>query len=524
MTSPSFDPSALAGNVLAAFASPFSQANRIVQLALAGGSGIAPDTLLAHRVIGHEAINDTYRITVDALSADSFIESKELLGQGAAITVRTAAGDERIVTGVVTQVGFGGMNGGLTRYLLRIEPLLATLAHRTNSRTFQDKTVIDIVTAILQEHIERNPVFAKYFALDNKANQTYPKRSYCQQYRETDQAFITRLLAEEGISFYWTYSNDDDVPVHTMTLFDDAYTPEEAMHARIRFHRADGTENEDSITGWQSARQIGPGRTSLGTYDYKRAATYSGSEHSSIHQSDHGNDLASTLESYHHQAPYYGADEAEMARYALLRQQAGDLPTKISTGAGTPRGLGAGRYFELGDHPVIDHDYQEDRQFVVLSLDWVAENNLPSDTANTLRTLFPQASMQQLAADANADARLVAPWRRPPPQTNPRNPTNAPSTRYGAAFPSSPHMIGRNMRSRPHPACKPLSSQAPPARKSSPTRMAVSKCNFRGSARKTIPKTTRTMTTRARPGCASLPPAPMPAGACSTSPELDRKY
>ena len=42
MTSPLFDPSALAGNVLAAFASPFSQANRIVQLALAGC--IAPDT------------------------------------------------------------------------------------------------------------------------------------------------------------------------------------------------------------------------------------------------------------------------------------------------------------------------------------------------------------------------------------------------------------------------------------------------------------------------------------------------
>ena len=406
MTSPSFDPSALARNVLAAYASPFTQSRRIVQLALAGGS--APDTLLAHRVIGHEVINNSYRVTVEALSADSFIESKELLGQGAAIKVRTADGDERIVTGVVTQVGFGGMNGGLTRYFLQIEPLLATLAHRTNSRTFQDKTVIDIVTAILQEHIERNPVFAKYFALDNKVNKTYPTRSYCQQYQETDLAFITRLLAEEGISFYWTYSNDDDVPVHTMTLFDDAYTLEEAMHPQYRYHRSDGTENQDSIIRWESARQIGPGLTTLGTWDYKRAATYGGSEQSSIHQGDHGNDLAGTLESYHHQAPYYGADETEMARYALLRQQAGDMQTKISTGVGTPRGLGAGRYFELSDHPVIDHDYQEDRQFVVLSLDWVAENNLPSDTSNALRTLFPQASMQRLAADANADARLVA--------------------------------------------------------------------------------------------------------------------
>ena len=118
MTSPSFDPSALAGNVLAAFASPFTQANRIVRLALASGGDIAPDTLLAHRVIGHEAINDTYRVTVDALSADSFIELKDLIGQGATITVRTADGDERIITGVVTRAQSGGSTGGMARYIL----------------------------------------------------------------------------------------------------------------------------------------------------------------------------------------------------------------------------------------------------------------------------------------------------------------------------------------------------------------------------------------------------------------------
>ena len=71
MTSPSFDPSALAGNILAAFASPFTQARCILKFALAHGNGIAPDTLLAHRVIAHEAINDSYRITVEALSADN---------------------------------------------------------------------------------------------------------------------------------------------------------------------------------------------------------------------------------------------------------------------------------------------------------------------------------------------------------------------------------------------------------------------------------------------------------------------
>lgn len=391
----------LADSLLAAFASPFTQQNRLVRLRFSSDSGIASDTLLAHRVTGHEAISEPFCFTVEAFSADSLIELKALHGQGVALTVQTAHGEERALTGIVSLVTNGGSNGGAARYLLRIEPALVALKHRRNSRTFQDKNVLEIVQSILNEHIDRNPVFSAHFALDIQTRKRYPTRSYCQQYRESDYAFITRLLAEEGISYTWTY-RDEDTPVHVMSLFDDVYTLDAAMQPVYRFHRADGTESDDSITHWESERRIGPGSVALNSFDYKRVATYDGIAQSAIDQGERGNGLASTLESYDHQAPYYGADDDELARYALLRQQAADLPMKTFAGSGTVRSMGAGHYFELRDHPEHDHDSPQDREFVILSLDWRAQNNLPGDAGKQLQTLFPFG--QRLAGETAADA------------------------------------------------------------------------------------------------------------------------
>ena len=144
----------LADPLLSAFASPFRQTNRLLRLDLAGDAGVAPDLLLAHRVRAHEAVSEPYRLEVEALSADSRLALKSLLGVGAAIRLTTADGGERVVSGVVTRAEHLGSDGGAARFGLRIEPVLAVLDERLNSRVFQDKSVPQIVAAILREHLD----------------------------------------------------------------------------------------------------------------------------------------------------------------------------------------------------------------------------------------------------------------------------------------------------------------------------------------------------------------------------------
>ena len=284
-----------------------------------------------------------------------------------------------------------------------------------------------------------NPAIAKSFQHQSELSQTYPIRSYCLQYRETDLAFIQRLLAEEGISYRFTHgpdpktslkSSDDanasrnstgnsaanessdgqgtDTPLHTLILFDANHHLPENGQSLARFHRTDGIEADDAIDQWTGSRQIHSSQTQLASYDYKAVATHVGNEDTRTprvlpqngfalssgrtQQSDPGADLTTSLEDYDPQTGYYGADPDEMARYTKLRQQAKDLTNKTFQGQGTVRSLHPGTWFELQDHPIHDQDNPEDRQFLVTGINFEAENNLTPEAKQSLGGLLNASS------------------------------------------------------------------------------------------------------------------------------------
>lgn len=237
----------------------FRQENRILSLRFGADSGLAKAALIPHHLTGAEQLSGSYRYQLDCLSADVLLELKALIGLPAEIALLLPDGGARLLSGLVTAAEHRGSDGGFAAYRLVIEPALATLAHRRNSRVFQDKTVPDIVAAVLDEHIAANPVIARSFQYQSDLTKTYPVRSYTLQYRESDLAFIERLLAEEGISYTYRQGADGEVsrhvghmirvdaPMHTLILFDANASLAGQHHGRIRFHRTDGVEGEDAI-------------------------------------------------------------------------------------------------------------------------------------------------------------------------------------------------------------------------------------------------------------------------------------
>ena len=183
-------------DLLASGASLFGQGSRLLKLRFPESAGIGPEVLLPHKLHGEEALSQNYRYTLDCLSADTHLELKIFLGQAVEIRLLLPDGGYRLLTGLVTIAAHAGADGGFARYTLTIEPALATLTHRRNSRVFQDKTVPTIVLAILDEHLASNPGFSGAFQYREVLTKTYPVRSYCLQYRESDLAFVTRLLAD----------------------------------------------------------------------------------------------------------------------------------------------------------------------------------------------------------------------------------------------------------------------------------------------------------------------------------------
>ena len=390
-------------SLLASYASAFNQQQRLLTLDLDGGD-VQPEALLPLSLSLDEAVSECYAARIDCLSPDGDIPLKSLLGVAARIGVVDAEGQESVRCGVVSRAESLGADGGFAHYALTVEPPFALLRHRRASRVFQDMTVPDIVKQIISEHQAANPVFGRVQTLSFHTQPASP-RSYCLQYRESDRDFIVRLLHEEG--YAWRFDHHDgQQPQVELVVFDDPYSLPAAPLERVRYHRSDATEDEDGLTDWRAARQVVSGNVALASFDYQPVATQHTGDQTRVQQGRGGDALQSSLQDYDPQSLYYASDADQLSHYAQLRQQAHDLQAKQFSGGGSVRGLAAGQWFRLDDHPAHEADSSEQREFVVTRQTVTARNNLPADLQGALSGLIGQP--QPASANQPFDTRFTA--------------------------------------------------------------------------------------------------------------------
>jgi type VI secretion system secreted protein VgrG len=158
--------------------------------------GFADDALRVVSFSGTERMSHAYAFEIEvATNAGNLDEiERAALGQRAVFTwmVGTAP---RCFYGVIGAVALGsGAASHAFRYRLRLVPRLWLLRRKRKTRVFQNLRVPDVVTAVLLE----GGIAARW-----QLTRAYPVREYCTQYEETDYRFVTRLLAEAGIYFYF---------------------------------------------------------------------------------------------------------------------------------------------------------------------------------------------------------------------------------------------------------------------------------------------------------------------------------
>ncbi|AUX42286.1 uncharacterized protein SOCE26_037160 [Sorangium cellulosum] len=157
----------------------------------------ARDDFEVLRLSGAEAVSRLFSFDLRvATSLDPVQLEASAVGQPATLAIDVPGGAPRILCGVVVSASFeGAWNADQRAEVgLRIAPRFWLSKHRRTSRIFQDMTVVDIVSAVLDEaDVPRRWAVVK----------RYPVRQYCVQYDESDYTFVTRLLAEEGIFFYF---------------------------------------------------------------------------------------------------------------------------------------------------------------------------------------------------------------------------------------------------------------------------------------------------------------------------------
>jgi type VI secretion system secreted protein VgrG len=150
---------------------------------------------------GYERLNELYSFDITLVADQDPVAPDELLGEDVTITI-THADIERKLHGVVcefTEVDPVGDN--VFEYRVVVVPRLWLLGLCSHNRLFEDKDAVDIVKQVVQESCQ--------MAIETANLKTYRKREVCCQFGETDLDFVTRLLAEEGIAYYFKHTKGD---------------------------------------------------------------------------------------------------------------------------------------------------------------------------------------------------------------------------------------------------------------------------------------------------------------------------
>src|SRR5581483_6871221 len=162
------------------------------------------------RFSGTEAISALFEFQLDLLAEpQTDVAFDKLLGQPATVRVLQADGSFRFVNGIVNRVSQGaevrGKLGDVTfvRYAATLVPALWLLTRKAQSRIFQQVSAPDILKQVLQG-----------LDVTYEIQGTFHPRDYCVQYRETDFAFASRLMEEEGIYYYFKHTDGG----HTMVV------------------------------------------------------------------------------------------------------------------------------------------------------------------------------------------------------------------------------------------------------------------------------------------------------------------
>lgn len=159
------------------------------------------------RILGREGINELSDFSVDVLCKDGQVDPATLMDRDAVLSVQDDAGEIAHFELVVLEASHRGRLRDRERYRLRLGAPMSRLMLRVNHEIFQDKTSEEIVTALITR------VGFPASALRWRLVGQYPTRVYTVQYGESDWSFISRLLADEGINYWFDHDGADPVIV-----------------------------------------------------------------------------------------------------------------------------------------------------------------------------------------------------------------------------------------------------------------------------------------------------------------------
>jgi type VI secretion system secreted protein VgrG len=312
----------------------YTQENRFIRI----DTPLGVDELLLHSFDGEEGISRLFHFELTMHSENRSIKFDSIVGKKATVTVYLPDRSKRHINGIISSFSQGDsspLEGGetpthFTSYYATLVPWLWSLTRTTDCRIFQNISVPDIIEKIFRE-----------YGLTDFSMRLYGEfqsREYCVQYRETDFDFVSRLMEEEGIFYFFEHSQDKHVLVLANRANEFKPLP---LHPEVSYKTGIGENRvHDVVNAWNQSQEVRPGKYTLKDFNFQQPSL----------------DLTSTVtgkderkfEIYDYPGEY--RDKGQGERLVSLRIEEEQTAQIVISGSSTCAGFTPGYRFDLRDH------------------------------------------------------------------------------------------------------------------------------------------------------------------------------
>lgn len=304
----------------------FNQASRLAKIT----SPLGPDVLLLNEMGGGEELGRLFNYELQLTSLDANIDLNQLLGKPMSVGLQLADGGERHFHGIVARCSQNIDQGQFASYQVTLRPWLWLLSRTSDCRIFQNLSIPQIIKQVFRD--------LGFSDFEDALSRPYREWEYCVQYRETSFDFVSRLMEQEGIYYFFRHEQDR----HVLVLAD-AYGAHTTVpgYASIPYYPKDEQQRErDHMHNWHLAQEVQPGSLELNDYDFQRP-----SASIDVRSAMPRPHAAGDYPLYDYPGTYVQSEDGE--HYARTRIEALQTLHEQIEFSGNARGLGSGHLFSL---------------------------------------------------------------------------------------------------------------------------------------------------------------------------------
>ena len=318
-----------------------SQDNRLLSIS----ASFVSNDAIAIELQGTEAISQPFNLSVTILSKNHALDSSDVIGQKCSITLNHKdANTPRHFHGRVNGFSLGELEGDYRRYNLRLVPGFWFATQSQHHRIFEEMTAKDIIESVLSE-------YGSFCSFNTNLNATHLTREYCVQYGESDFDFVSRLMEEEGIFYFFTHTESD----HKMVLCDSTSGYVDSAEKNVKMNVGSDFDAKASILSWHREMNFHTNTFEMSDYSHNTPKNFYKQTVTTKHKfaqspSEKTNQTFSEFGFKTGTAPDHDLDASNNKRLCEVRLESLEAGHDIAKGSGYAGSFSPGGRFTLEHH------------------------------------------------------------------------------------------------------------------------------------------------------------------------------